>query len=162
MFPDSYTLKDLGREWLSYIRSCGCAWMGHPTGTKRNFGGWRHCIFYLMVCWLPIPPIIQAICRSSYKNTVLPTMQIPSLTAHFAVIRLNLFYESNGCSPIPSCMERMKQNLTLCYGFKYIGRCCQMSPPGFIILWTIRRLSYKTTVAPNIYITTCYEHMPKT
>ncbi len=27
------------------------------------------------------------------------------------VMRLNLFYKSNCCSPIPSCMERMKQNL---------------------------------------------------
>ena len=33
---------------------------------------------------------------------------------------------------------------------------CQMSPSGFITLWTIRRPSYKSTVAPNIYITTCY------
>ncbi len=64
--------------------------------------------------------------------------------------RLNLFYKWHNCSPIPSCMKRMKQNLTLCDGFKY------MSPRKLVVLSAIRRPPYKTTVAPNIYITTCY------
>ena len=34
-----------------------------------------------------------------------------------------------------------------------------MRPSAFIILRTVHRLSYKTTVALNIYITTCYAIM---
>ncbi len=33
---------------------------------------------------------------------------------------------------------------------------CKMSPRKLVILSAIRRPTYKTTVAPNIYITTCY------
>ncbi len=57
-------------------------------------------------------------------------------------------------------MGRALRNIFQCtiakLGFGQVGRCCQMSPPGFITLWTIRRPSCKTTVVPNIYITTCY------
>ncbi len=51
-----------------------------------------------------------------------PTPLIPSSYSS-RTLRLNLFYKLNDCLPIPSCMKRMKQNLTLCNGFKYITAC---------------------------------------
>ncbi len=58
-----------------------------------------------------------------------------------------------------------EKNLTLPNGLKYmanvglvqVGLCGKMSPRKLVILSAIRRPSYKAMVAPNIYITTCYE-----
>ncbi len=41
-------------------------------------------------------------------------------------------------------------------GLVQVGLCCKMSPRKLVILLAIRRPPYKTAVAPNIYITTCY------
>ncbi len=57
--------------------------------------------------------------------------------------------------PIPSCMERMKK-ISHYLMASNILLCCKMSPRKLVILLAIRRPPYKTMVAPNIYITTCY------
>ena len=45
-------------------------------------------------------------------------------------------------------------------GLVRVGLCCKMSPRKLVISSAIRRPPYKTTVAENIYITTCYGNIP--
>ena len=47
--------------------------------------------------------------------------------------------------------------MTVCFHqILQVGLGCKMSPGKLVILSAIRRPPYKTTVAPNIYITACY------
>ena len=111
----------------------------------------RHCI------WFGRSPIIKiGNKRLEPRSFNLPIKSLSCylykyLLCHdgcYNLVRLNLFYKSNDRSPIPSCMERMKKKLL----------CCKMSLRKLVILSAICRPPYKTMVAPNIYITTCYDH----